>query len=393
MAGVSLATLALLSLATALVVLLTPPQVERLPQEVVVESLLEQVEPADHSMDYASLFTTPEPYERLGYPAGDGLIFIGLATQSALSSQGIDAINAAVAGIEAYGNSVGFVLYDLSTGMGLAYRSDEEFYSASSIKGLYAAAVVAADPNSFEADYPLWEALLVYSNNQAYETLVARYKMQPLRDWFVEADTSLEDSNPMYPSISARDLARLWLRNQEFFTSGAAHAEELAQLYTRPNHSAIHEQLGWAYTTYSKAGWFYPGAMEDEAQARAATEAAGATSAGDGQAATASAGGADGAVAADATSDAAGAADAQGEAAAAPASQPSAPVIYLSADPCSVDAGLVMAGERPYLLALTSDIPGALTRLTPLVAALDAAHDELAVYDLGSIVRIEQGIE
>jgi len=41
------------------------------------------------------------------------------------------------------------------------------------------------------------------------------------------------------------------------------------------------------------------------------------------------------------------------------------------------DAGIICAGDRPYVMAIMSDIPMNMPRLRALVAALDAAHGEM----------------
>ncbi|MDR1359082.1 MAG: hypothetical protein LBJ48_07020, partial [Coriobacteriales bacterium] len=59
--------------------------------------------------------------------------------------------------------------------------------------------------------------------------------------------------------------------------------------------------------------------------------------------------------------------------------------------PGAVDAGIVVAGEdgsRPYLLVLTSNMPGTLERLAPLVNALDTAHEELISLSIADLARL-----
>jgi hypothetical protein len=245
--------------------------------------------------------------------------------------------------------------------MGLAYNSDERFYSASAMKGPYAASLISAQPELFDENCHLLESILVNSNNEAYETLARAYGVDYLRDWFLQADTESPSSYPAYTDISARDMARVWARNQQFFTSGEPHADALAALYTRPNRSVIKAQLGSRYSTYSKGGWYYPGAdvnlgiYDDEDED---TKGDGESTAGDDTDGGGEAGG-----------------EAPGE-----TDNPSTPQTEDDPDPGAVDAGIVVAGEdgsRPYLLVLTSNMPGTLERFAPLVNALDTAHEEL----------------
>jgi hypothetical protein len=314
------------------------------------------------------VFASPDAYESLRYEQGDGVTMIGAATSQILSSSTLDALLEEANVLESQGYSLGFVMYDLYTGMGLAYNSDERFYSASAMKGPYAASLISAHPELFDENYHLLESALVYSNNEAYETLTRAHGVDCLRDWFLQADTESPNNYPAYTDISARDMARVWVRNQQFFTSGESRADELAALYTRPNRSVIKAQLGSWYPTYSKGGWYYPGAEVDlgiydneDEDANGNGEGAGGDGANEG-------GGAGGGT------DSPGATQADSD-----------------PGPGAVDAGVVVAGKdgsRPYLLVLTSNMPGTLERFAPLVNALDVAHEELISLSDADLVRL-----
>jgi hypothetical protein len=309
----------------------------------------------EHTVDYAALFTTVDPYKQLNFEDHGGLVFIGEGSEGAFSQEAVAAVKDVLQNGDISDYSAGFVMYDFTTGMGLAYNSDELFYSASSIKGPYVASLVAARPASLEEDYNLILPILEYSSNDAYVAIVEKYGVSYLCNYFDEAGATVDQSNPMYPFLSTRDLARLWVRNWEVFRSDMPEAEELSELFTEPNRSPIDEQLGYIYTTYSKAGW-YDGI---DYESVTVTPSEGGDEDGDGEA--------------------------PGET---PVAQPVVRVMSLQS---AVVGGIVVAGDRPYLIAIMSNSPGALAYLDPLVLALDMAHDDISSLTEEEIVRLQRG--
>lgn len=154
------------------------------------------------------------------------------------------------------GNDFSFLLADLTDNKGIAYNIDEDFYSASSIKGPYVASLVASDPDilSDNQESSEIENILLYSDNTCYERMVNTYGFTPLMDWSDEAGADLEITAYDYTYYSARTLAKLWIRNYEYFTSDTT-GKQLAEEFEQPETSSIHETLGDMYTTQSKAGW------------------------------------------------------------------------------------------------------------------------------------------
>lgn len=154
------------------------------------------------------------------------------------------------------GNDFSFLLADLTDNKGIAYNIDEDFYSASSIKGSYVASLVASDPDilSDNQESSEIENILLYSDNTCYERMVNTYGFTPLMDWSDEAGADLEITAYDYTYYSARTLAKLWIRNYEYFTSDTT-GKQLAEEFEQPETSSIHETLGDMYTTQSKAGW------------------------------------------------------------------------------------------------------------------------------------------
>ena len=154
------------------------------------------------------------------------------------------------------GNDFSFLLADLTDNKGIAYNIDEDFYSASSIKGPYVASLVASDPDilSDNQESSEIENILLYSDNTCYVRMLNTYGFTPLMDWSDEAGADLEITAYDYTYYSARTLAKLWIRNYEYFTSDTT-GKQLAEEFEQPETSSIHETLGDMYTTQSKAGW------------------------------------------------------------------------------------------------------------------------------------------
>ena len=269
-------------------------------------------------------------YENLRFESNPaGFSFIGTASSVILSPATSVALELSISELEEYGNRVGFVMIDITNGQGIAYNADEQFYSASTIKGHYVASLVYQQPEMLDYYYYSIAAILWYSDNDAYQDLYdATNWSESIAQWYLEADTVLDDYNHCYPYICARDMARLWLRNYEFFSSDSEVAQELAGLYTTPNRSPINAVLGGIYTTYTKAGWEYEtGILEDGSRYAAVAN----------------------------------------------------------------DAGIVFAGEngsQPFIIAIMSDLDGDLESLEDLVFVLNQAHDELAAADIATLLGV-----
>lgn len=156
--------------------------------------------------------------------------------------------------LKADGCSVGFVVVDIRSGQGFAYDPDRPFYSASSIKGHYVAAMTYYYPESFEYFYDVIESVLIYSDNYGYEYLWESYGMECIEEWAQMADITDVDFSELYTDYSARDLAKFWLLDYAYFENKNTD-KELPKLYETPEISRIHEVLGGKYKTRSKAGW------------------------------------------------------------------------------------------------------------------------------------------
>lgn len=147
-----------------------------------------------------------------------------------------------------------FLMLDLNTGRGAAFNLDAVYYTASSIKGPFAASFCALAPEVAAG----WESsiisMLQYSDNDAYRVLNDTYHRTYIQQWAQECGVDPAPFAWKYPHINARQMAALWLRNYEFFEQDEWGAQ-VGSWFESPEYSIIHETVGDLYTTRSKGGW------------------------------------------------------------------------------------------------------------------------------------------
>lgn len=215
-------------------------------------------------------------------------------------------INQAVYPIQSNGYSIGFIMMDIHTGRGVAYNCDQTFYAASASKGPYIASLLDHDHNIADVSRDEILNVLTTSSDTAYESLFRRYLLSYIQDWVRELGIRSDVyGSGGYIDCSARELALLWSKCYDLFSSGS-YGEGIASWYYHPNNSPIHEVLWNLYYTCSKAGWISESGLVS-----------------------------------------------------------------------STDAGIVYAYNGPYIIAIISNIPNQNSRLTDLVYALEAAHNEM----------------
>jgi len=172
-----------------------------------------------------------------------------------LSPHETDMLRFVLTSIETQDYHVSFVMMDINTGWGVAYNADDEFYSASSIKGPYVASVTSAEPGSL----PLWGDYMYYavqeSDNDAFFSLRMNFGDDPLMKWCEEAGVDTAIAEEWFPYYSARSLSKLWLRTYEYFESGSVEIDEVKTWYYGSLNSPISLNLGSVFPVYTKAGW------------------------------------------------------------------------------------------------------------------------------------------
>ena len=153
------------------------------------------------------------------------------------------------------GDDLGFAVYVPDEG-GIAYHIHDRLYSASTIKGIFAASLYDMDPDAYDEYTDLFEDTIYYSDNYSYEVLYETYGDDVMSNAakHVMVDPSIFSSDFVYyAEYSPAELAQLWLYAYEVINSGS-FPEDLKECYEETEVSAIRDALG-SVNVQSKAGW------------------------------------------------------------------------------------------------------------------------------------------
>lgn len=159
------------------------------------------------------------------------------------------------------GKSVGFVMIDVITGQGISYNADSFFYSASSIKGPYVAAINKYCPGGVTG----WAADIMYptigiSSNEGYVALRDAFGSWPMAQLEYSVGDCAFPAARNYVDMTPRDLAKLWVSIYDYFyVNKNENSDWCSSLFTSPLNSFIHWALGNESTTYTKPGWISSG--------------------------------------------------------------------------------------------------------------------------------------
>lgn len=238
-----------------------------------------------------------------------------------LSSSAVQALVDEISAQEEKGYRIGFILYDVDSGLELSYNADELFYPASSIKGpyvtsLYQQLVESGTLSEDELEAPASRVLL-YSDNDSYKNLRLNFTGDPFQTWLEAAGVSSgtygsldEYAQEWYPDTTPRQLLGMWQHIYAYLETHSAAADKLGYFLSQREVSALDQALAGSEVSWGKAGW-YP---SDEGSAYSAT----------------------------------------------------------------VDAGIVWSERGPYIALVMSDIPDDMEALVPIFAALDKIHARFA---------------
>lgn len=267
-AASSLARFLAACLAAALALALVGCSSAESSQEAADESNVEteqatSEEAAASSLESADYSPSPSFLESL--PSGDGIEAFSLSGEEApdIPEDQLAVLEVIVAAIEADGAEVGFVFYDLESGLGLCYGADTSIYGASSFKAPYAlylcedlaetGLVVLSD-----TDLALIEAAIIYSNNDAYVALRDSYDAVDFDSWV--ASVGAEDASYLdyshYPWYCARSSAKLWTEMYLYLQTGSETSQWLGELLASTETSFLRSAIAdTGATVWSKAGW------------------------------------------------------------------------------------------------------------------------------------------
>lgn len=164
-------------------------------------------------------------------------------------------VNQAAEKLHSEGYHVSGAVMDLLTGRTLMYNPDEEYYSASTIKGFFVASLADNRPDLLDTYMAgVMENAVMNSSNEAYLSMWNTYLGTYLQGWFENAGVDGSKAWDGYPYYSARDMAKLWAENYWWFATNE-NGQRVAPFYQSPNRSAIRTVIADAITTRSKAGW------------------------------------------------------------------------------------------------------------------------------------------
>ena len=179
---------------------------------------------------------------------------------ASLSDREIDATKDAINSFNENSYDVSFVMVNVQTGKGIAYNTDELFYSASAIKAPYIVSLLAKDTlnEDRKTDDNLnaqIESILLWSDNDAYDSLDRTYDTYAFQTWGSEAGLEhILELHHCYQNFTSADLAKMWL--QIYCDNDKGYIDEdISQYAMRPETSSIHSVLSDSSSTWSKAGW------------------------------------------------------------------------------------------------------------------------------------------
>lgn len=153
------------------------------------------------------------------------------------------------------GFDIGFLLLDIYSGTVVTGNPNKYFYSASTLKGPYACAIALKDPYRAADHKDLIWSTISQSNNETYLSLRNMFGSGAMSSYMSEAGVSGVSPSENYTDERVKDLAKLWVRNHEYFCQGEANASWLRPYFRHTNNSYINASIGYRHIVYSKAGW------------------------------------------------------------------------------------------------------------------------------------------
>lgn len=215
------------------------------------DGFLEECLSFDLSFDPSRAFTdySADPYGFMAdLPSGDHLTPIGDFIPDPVSLQML------YEAMDDLTYNYSFMLLDINTGRGLMYNIDEIYYTASSIKGPFAASFACQAPDAAAGWEGTIRSMLENSDNEAYRVLNDTYHRVYIQQWAEQIGLDPVPFGWKYPHIAVRQMAALWYRSFEFFEQDEFGAE-VGTWFENPSYSLIHSELADQFVTRSKAGW------------------------------------------------------------------------------------------------------------------------------------------
>lgn len=141
-----------------------------------------------------------------------------------------------------------FLAINARTGNCIARGADAEFYGASTVKAPYVAALCKYHVAGLEAYIGTMQAVIQWSSNEGFNTLVARYGTL-YEDAFANESGVIMNyymTGTAYSYLTPRKLAKLWITIRSYILSDDLYSPLFRSLFTHG---------------YYKEGWMYEGML------------------------------------------------------------------------------------------------------------------------------------
>ncbi len=154
------------------------------------------------------------------------------------------------------GCDVGFVMIDLSTGAGVAYRADQPYTSCCTIKAPYIISLNKYWPwtLSESSDDMFWS--LYNSTNETYYALINRYGYSTINSLLAEVNANISWYGAGYFGwYTPKDLAKMWLSCSEYLLCDNSYNAQWLRDVLDDNFWITSRDAIVADVVYSKSGW------------------------------------------------------------------------------------------------------------------------------------------
>ena len=185
-------------------------------------------------------------------PDEEGLILFGKASPS---REALIILEREIRRLSEDNHKVSLLMADLRSGSGAAFQPAIPMCSQSTIKAIYAGALLESHPAALpENRQDLYDSI-VLSSNEAYARLRETYGKAVLEKWCMEAGVDLSFARDFYPrGNTARDMFKMWTKLYCFLNS-KNQPKELTIWLSESIASATRESLGDRYPVQTQAGW------------------------------------------------------------------------------------------------------------------------------------------
>ncbi len=152
-------------------------------------------------------------------------------------------------------HKVSLLMIDLASRSGVSFRSRVSMCSQSTVKAIYAGALITCRPEALEENGQYLRDAVVFSDNRSYENLRKIYGPRPIEKWCLETGVDPDFAKTDYPrGGTARDMFKLWTRLYCFLNDGSDRTN-FGAYFADSAESAAKERLGGRYPLQTKAGW------------------------------------------------------------------------------------------------------------------------------------------